>query len=135
MGQRPTAMLFHDHFYGYRDPETGDPELAAGDVYWSEWDYALADAMQFIQDHTDQHGHLIWEVESDRTTVKITKKIDRHNAQVERATSGKKYKPTPGEYFVSRVELAPGWEEDGFPTFSEWFEEQNKLLGIAPENP
>lgn len=118
-------MLFRDHFFGFRDPETNEPELAADKVWWTGWDYALADAMQFIQDHTNQHGHLVWEYQSDDVEVVVEKKVDRHDAIVERRTGGKKYKKSPGEYFVSRLKLMP-WAKE-WPTADQWYAEQSKL--------
>lgn len=125
-------MLLHDPFAGHRHWETGEPLLPQSDAYWTEWDYALADAVTFIQDHTDKHGHLVWEVESDATDVVITKKIDKHDAKVEARTGGKNYKPSKGEYFVSRVVLKPGWEDEGWPTYESWAAEQRRLLGNDP---
>lgn len=118
-------MLFHDHFFGHRDYYTGEEECAASDVSWTPWDYALADAMQFIQDHTNQHGHLVWEYESEDVEVIVNKKIDRHDAIVTRKTKGgknKPYNPTPGEYFVSRLELMP-WVKE-WPTVGDWYRSQ-----------
>lgn len=120
-------MLFHDHFYDFRDEETGEELVAAESVHWTEWDLALADAHQFIVDHTNQHGHLVWEYQSDDVEVIVDKKIDRHDAIVERKTSGKKYKKAPGEYFVSRLALMPWSKENGWPTASDWYAEQARL--------
>lgn len=126
MGQRPTAMLFHDHFYGFRDHYTGDELVPAAEIHWTEWDYALADATRFIQDHTNQHGHLVWEYEDrENVEVLVEKKVDRHDALVEKRTGGKKYKKTPGEYFVSRLKLMP-WAEK-WPTVSDWYKSQETL--------
>jgi hypothetical protein len=122
-------MLFHDHFYGFRDRYTGEEACSAGEVHWTPWDYALADAVEFIADHTNQHGHLVWEFEdTERVAVTINKKIDRHDAAVQRRTQGKKYKATPGEYFVSTLRLMDP-EHDTWPTAQEWYEEQARLLG------
>src|SRR5690606_33410328 len=134
-------MLFHDHFYGHRHPESGEPELAAGDVYWTPWDYALADAIQFIADHTNKHGHLLWEQEGEQVEAVIVQKIDKVDAKIEakqRARQNKKGKsvePPPGEYHVSYLRLMPGWEEMGWPTFEDWYEKENGKLGITPEKP
>lgn len=125
--------MFRDHFYGFRDPFTDLPELGASDVYWTDWDFALADAINFIKDHTNQHGHLVWEYEDrERVDVVTERKTDRHNASVEKKTKGSKNKPYQGydgEYWVSRLKLMPGEEE--WPTFEEYYDAQAKLLGDA----
>lgn len=133
-------MLFHDHFFGHRDVVTGDPEIAASDVYWTEWDFALADAMQFIQDHTNKHGHLIWEQEGEQVEAVLTQKIDKVDAKIEakqrsrQNKKGKSAEAPPGEYYVSRLILRPGWEDEGWPTYESWYEAENKKLGIDSEN-
>lgn len=130
MGQRPTAVLFRDHFYGFRNLATYEPECSGDKVYWTDWDFALADAINFIKDHTNQHGHLVWEYEDrERVDVITEKKIDRHSASVEKKTGGKKYTPAKGEYWVSRLELYPG--EDSWPTFEDYYAEQDKMLGLS----
>jgi hypothetical protein len=122
-------MLFHDHFYGFRDEVTGEELCAPESCYWSEWDYALADAVTFIEEHTNQHGHLVWEFEdTERVAVTISKKVDRHEAAVQRKTQGKRYKATPGEYFVSTLHLIDP-EHDDWPTYDDWLEEQIRLHG------
>lgn len=136
-------MLFHDPFAGHRHWETGEPLLAHSDVYWTEWDYVLADAVSFIQDHTDQHGHLVWEAAKefeDRVELILERKIDRHAAAEENATRGsakKPYKGQPGERWVSRLKLYDWAKESGetWPTWSEWYAKENERLGITSECP
>lgn len=98
-------------------------------MHWTDWDFALADAINFIKDHTNQHGHLVWEYEDrHRVDVVVEKKFDRHTASVESKTGGKNYKPGKGEFWVSRLELMPG--EDEWPTMEEYYSEQDRLLGL-----
>jgi hypothetical protein len=128
-------MLFHDHFYGHRDYFTGEP---IRDPYWTEWDYALADAVSFMQDYTDSHGHLIWERDADYVEAVAVKKIDKAQAAIDSKTKGSKnkpYQPSPGETFQTVLRIMPGYEDKGWPTFDEWAEEQEKLLGSVSENP
>lgn len=117
-------MLLHDPFAGHRDWETGEPLLAQSDVFWTEWDYALADAVTFMQDHTNEHGHLVWEQEDPRVTVVARRKIDRAQAAIEKKTKGSDknpYKPKDGEKWYTELRLPDGGD---WPTFDEWYERQ-----------
>ena len=104
--------------------------VSADAVHWTDWDFALADAINFIKDHTNKHGHLVFEQEDrERVEVIVEKKIDRVDAIIERRTRGSKnkpYEPTPGEHYASRLKLMPG--EDKWPTAEEWYAEQDALL-------
>lgn len=101
----------------------GDP---CGEPEWTTWDYALMSALQLIEDFTDQNGLPVWEKESDRVIVEAVRKTDKFEAAKEKTTNKKNYKSVPGEYFVPRLKLMPGWEEDGWPTFQEWAESQQE---------
>jgi len=106
-----------DPYFGHRDFFTGEP-LRDKDE-WTDWDYALVAAYQTVQDMTNKHGLLVHEVESDRVMVSAVKKIDRFQAQVDRATKGSKakgYTPDPGEYFEPKLELRFG---DEWPTLED----------------
>lgn len=109
-----------DPFYGHRDWFTGDPIRPLEE--WVDWDYALISALQVIEDHTDKHGLLVWEVDSDRVDVEAIKQKDKFQAAVERRTKGspkKGYTPSPGEYFTPKMNLLGG----DWPTYSEWIKE------------
>lgn len=59
-------MILADPYAGYRkwwhDPHrTYDPALAS---IWTDWDYILLRAYQYIEDYTTDSGHLVW-VEQD----------------------------------------------------------------------
>lgn len=111
-----------DDWYGHRDPLTGAP---TGDRdEWIGWDHTLVNAYQLIQDFTNEHGLLIWEVDDpkERVTVLAERKIDKFKAAVESRTGGKKYKALKGEYFVPKLDLrAKEW-----PTFDEWVQSQTE---------
>lgn len=94
---------------------------------WTQWDYAIATAYQTIEDHTDSNGLLIWERQTDRVDVVAEKKVDRFRAQVEKMTNQKKYKPTPGEYWIPKLELIEG----DWPTHAEFVREE---LGLDDED-
>lgn len=105
-----------DPYYGHRDIFTGEPIRDKDE--WIEWDYVLVTAVQIIEDHTDKHGSLIWEVEAERVYVDAEKRIDKFQAAVDSRTKGTKqkgYTPSPGEYFVPKLDLRggewPTWEE------------------------
>lgn len=116
-----------DDWYGHRN-EFGEP---VGDKdEWIVWDYALVNAFQVIEDWTDQHGLLRYEVDDphERTQVLAMKRIDKFEAQKTAITKGQK-NPPPGQYFVPKIELLPGVEE--WPTMREFIEaeiEKEKML-------
>jgi len=112
-----------DPHYGFRDPVSWEP---VGEVEWTTWDYALMSALQLIEDFTDQNGLPVWEKEADHVIVEAVKKVDKFESAKERTTSKKNYKSTPGEYFVPRMKLMPGYEEDDWPTFDEWARSQQE---------
>lgn len=113
-------MLFHDHYALHRDWFTGEPY---DEVVWTDWDYVLAECIQFIADYTTQEGHLIWEAESERVTFDAKKKINKARAAIDRRTKGsdkKAYVPSDGEYWTTQPVLMRGEE---WPTLSEWFDD------------
>lgn len=118
--KRPTAVIMRDDWYGHRDPFTWE-ELGDKDE-WLDWDYALIDAVQTIEDFTDDSGILVWEREDPNAVVNAVKKIDRFKEAVEDRTRGEKYKPSPGEYFVPDIQ--PFNEGDELQTYSQWIERE-----------
>lgn len=118
-----------DPDFGNRDPVTGVP---TGHDRWTRWDYALITAYQMIQDWTDQHGNLVYEVndEKERVIVHAEKKIDQFEAQKTLRTGGQNYKPTPGEYFIPKLELRHGAT---WPTLEEYVENELKKKEEAGE--
>ena len=114
-----------DDWYGHRNPFTGDPE---GDKdEWLEWDFLLLEALQIIEDYSDEYGLLAWEREDEAVVVDAERRIHKFKAAVDNATKGSKtkpYEPRPGEYFVpkmwSRREDADGNEV--IQTRREWIE-------------
>lgn len=123
-GQRPTAVIFQDQYFGYRDPFNGNP---LQEPEWSTWDYVLISALQLIEDYSTEYGLPIWEVDenADNVDVVAVKRIDKFEASKERITSRKNYKPTPGERFVPKAIL--NWGE--WPTFEDWVEYQSERDG------
>ena len=106
-----------DPYFGHRDWLTGEeqPDREA----WTDWDFALVAALQVIQDNTNQHGLLSWEVENERMDVIAEKKFDKFQAAVDRRTKGtkkKSYEPAPGEYFSPKLDLRGG----EWPTYREY---------------
>ena len=127
MNQRPTAMLARDYYALNRNAFTGEPIVS--ETMWTDWDYALAEAIQFIDDYTTAEGHLLWESESERVTFNAKKKINKARAAIDRKTKGTEknpYKASDGEYWVTEPVLMRG---DDWPTIGEWFEDQSKKNG------
>lgn len=103
-----------DEWYGHRNPVTGEP---IGDRdEWLSWDFALADAVQTIEDYSDQYGLLAWELDDDMVYVNANRKIHKFKSAIERKTNGKNYKAAPGEYFVPEVKT----RGERIQTFQEW---------------
>lgn len=90
-----------DDWYGHRDiftwAKTGDKDE------WLQWDHLLASALQIIEDHTDDHGLLVWETEDPAVVVDAVTKIDKFDRSKERKESGKNYKRPPGARFVPKL--------------------------------
>lgn len=121
--QRPTAVIMKDRWFGHRThkgEKVGDPDEL------TRWDYALISALQIIEDSSDRNGLLHWQTDADWVDVEAVKKINKFDAVVARATSGKKYKPAHGEYFVPRLKSRS--KELGIPTFQEYQETRRKEL-------
>jgi hypothetical protein len=109
-----------DPYFGNRDWFTGEPTDTP--EVWTDWDYALVSAFQVIEDNTNKHGLLQWEVDSERMDVKAIHKTDKFQAAVDRRTKGSKkkaYQPDPGEYFVPELDLRGG----EWPTYSEYIKD------------
>lgn len=119
--KRPTSVIMRDDWFGHRDPFTGAPR---GDKdEFTTWDHILMDVLQTIEDYSDQHGILKWIHDDDYVEINANKKIDKFEAAKAIATSGTKYKATPGEYFVPEVytrRKVDGVER--FQTYREWIE-------------
>lgn len=97
---------------------------------WTDWDYLLAEALQVIEDWTDQHGLLTYEARAheQRVIVEAHKKIDPFEAAKERKTKGTKnkpYNPQPGEFFVPKLLLAD--PDDEWPTREEYIRREIEL--------
>ena len=111
-------MIFRDKAVGFRDPISGD---IVGEVEWTQWDYALVDAVQLIEDYSNQHGIPIWDAEADNVEIEAHRKIDKFEAAKHRITGRDKYKGQPGEYFVP----VPKKRFGEWPTFESWLEAQD----------
>lgn len=118
---RPTAALFRDPQFGHRNTFTGEPDGDAND--WTPWDYAIATAMQAIEDGTTEEGVLIWELADDNVWVDPVKKWNKVRQAQETITNREGYKSTPGEYFVPELRqhgVEPGKER--WQTRAEWIQ-------------
>lgn len=125
MMRRPTAHIMGDDWFGHRDPLTGEPQGDREEM--TSWDHSLLNAFQTIEDYSDKHGLLVWEIDDERVVVEAVRKIDKFQRAVDERTKGtekKPYKPVPGESFYPRVHSRE-MDEDGnevFNTFREWVE-------------
>ena len=123
-------MITQDHHVGHRDENTGDV-LGSG---WTQDDFMLFDAYQTIDDFSDQHGILVWDKESDRVDIWATHKVDKFESAKDRAAGKKGRKPIAGEYWVPDVRLIPGYEDEGWPTITEWRMNKLKAAGLIPDD-
>ena len=110
-----------DEWYGHRDTFTFRPDSDREE--YLDWDFALFDALQTIEDNTDQYGLLSWELADDAVEVDAIKKVHKFEQARDLATKGsakKPYQASPGEYFVPDV-----WTRRSgghIQTWQEWME-------------
>jgi hypothetical protein len=117
-------MVLRDPYAGHRDSYSGEPDGPLDE--WTAWDFALAVATQAIKDGTTEEGHLRWEIDADDVQVLVEHDIDKAREAKEIVTSGKDYKPAPGEFLRTRL-FHPYYDkssgkEERWQTRSEWFE-------------
>lgn len=124
VSQRPTAAILQDHYAHFRDSFSYEVD---GTPVWTEWDFALLNALQTIEDYTDpETGELVFVEQSDRVTYDATRYTKKSVAAVERKTKGsdkKPYKSQPGERWRTKAKVMDGGE---LPTLSEFIAEQEK---------
>lgn len=76
-GQRPSACLLHDPYAGYRDYDdpwwTPDPLLH---TQWTDWDYALAEAIVALDMLTSQTGQPRWLTEDPDVYWEVGTQVD-----------------------------------------------------------
>lgn len=110
-----------DHYYGFRNSFTFEED---GTPVFTDWDYALIDALQIIEDYSNASGILAWDndavVDGD-VVISAVRRIDHFRAAEESRTSGKKYKAVPGEYFVPDIQYL-----GERPTRQEWLLKQSQ---------
>lgn len=92
---------------------------------WTDWDYALIDVFQTIEDYTDEYGILAWQRDDEAVVIDAKKKIHPFKQAVDQVTAGSEkrpYKAEPGEYFVPDI-YSQRKDENGkevIQTYSEW---------------
>jgi hypothetical protein len=114
-------VLFRDPWFGHRSWITWDAVGSQAD--WTDWDYAIATAMQMIEDGTTEEGLLIWEVSQEDVFVDPEKRFNKARQAIEDITSADNYKSKNGEYWVPILRqhgVEPGHEV--FQTRREWIE-------------
>lgn len=111
-----------DDWFGHRNPLTNRPQ---GDKdAWIDWDHALVSAFQTAEVFTDQDGIYRWDMDNDYVVVDAVRKINKFHEARDLITSGKRYNPRPGEYFVPDVKTRHSSGE--LPTYLDWVEEQRE---------
>lgn len=115
--------ITRDDWFGHwtvRGERHGDPNER------TEWDFALIEAVETVEDFTDENGLLKWEVDEDGVSVDSVKTYDKFQASIDRKTGKEKYKPEPGERWKPVVRPSRNREDGGFQTFAEWRASQEK---------
>ena len=117
-----------DPWAGHRNYFTGEPDGLLDE--WTDWDFSLAMATQFIIDGTTEHGHLIWEISADDVDVVPVHDIDKAREAIELQTRGKDYEPQPGEFYRTKLfhpyfDKESG-EKETWQTRHEWIEKLMK---------
>src|SRR5690606_21291397 len=79
-GKRPTASLARDDWFGHRT--ASGEEFGDRDEY-IDWDYALIEALETIEDFTDDNGLIRWEVEEDGVSVDSVRTFDKFQASID----------------------------------------------------
>lgn len=106
-----------DDWFGHRNV-FGEP---VGDrTELTDWDLALIQAIQTIEDLTDEHGLYVWETAEDGVSVSSIKTHDKFQASIDRKTSKKNYKPDPGERWKAEIRPSRHREDGEFQTIAEW---------------
>lgn len=124
-GQRPTAIIMHDRYAGHRDYDDPYWEVTADEIKhtsYTEWDYALIRACQFIEDYTDRDsGQLLWYDQSDEVEWETMSQYSNSQAEIARATEARGEKGLePGE----SIHAIPVFKNpDKKPTMYDWFED------------
>lgn len=112
-------MILADEWAGWRDPFTGEPNNDNASE-WTEWDFLLVQAYQTIEAYTDSNGIRKWQKDDPEERISALRKIDPYQAEIDRITRKKNYKPDPGEFFVP--DLKTGREDGKFWTYTEWMD-------------
>lgn len=118
-----------DDWFGHRDWITGEP---VGDRdEWIDWDFAIVDAWQTIEDYTMPSGATRWEHDDDDLEIQAELFIDKFQQAVDQITSAEKYTATNGGRFIPK--LISHREDKSFQTYQEWVEGQFPIDGKIDE--
>ena len=108
-----------DDWFGHRDVwgrTVGDKSEM------TDWDLALIQAVETIEELTDANGLYVWELAEDGVSVDSVKTYDKFQASIDRKTSKKGYKPEPGERWKAHIRPSRHREDGEFQTITEWRE-------------
>lgn len=121
-GQRPTAIILHDKYAGYRDYLDPLWEYERGPYVntseWTDWDITLATILQLVEDYTDKNtGQLYWIDQSDKVDWEVKSMFSGSQAALDRE---KDHELEPGETLYA----VPVFRDDeDRPTISDWLKE------------
>lgn len=119
--KRPSAVITRDDWFGHRDPLTAEP-LGDRDE-WIDWDHAIIDAFQTIEDYTDsESGHLQWELDDEAVVIDAVPYIHKFREAIDQVTQKPGYKAAPGERYRPKMwsRRKDEFGEDKIQSYSEW---------------
>lgn len=119
-GQRPTAMILHDKYAGYRDWDNPywDVEKApyVNPQEWTDWDFTLASVSQLIEDYTNKaNGQLFWIDESPDVDWEVRSAFSGYDAAIDRE---KKERDSLDD--GESIYAVPIFKGDERPTIHQW---------------
>lgn len=123
------AFILRDHYalfrnyYHWEDTET---------PYWTEWDIALADALQLLEDYTsNDSGQLPWVDEDEDLVWKARTRSSGYLEAVESYQKSHVDKKTghstlpPGDRVTAEIDWLQSGRDD-WPKAADWFESKAK---------
>lgn len=129
-GQRPTAALLHDPYAGHRDWDDPfwipDPVLH---TQWTDWDFALAEAVTALDSLSSQSGQPRWLAEDPDVYWDVITTVDYSIQQL--AEEQRQYKEgVPPE--ISHYLHNPHKTTGEFWTMEEWLDWREENRDRAP---
>lgn len=114
-----------DDWFGHRDPFTSEPSGERDE--FTHWDFLLMEALQIVEDITDETGMLVMDQDDEAVVVTAVRKKNKFKAAIDNKTKGspnKPYVPQPGEYFIPDITTRRSGGDR--MSYTEWVKAQQK---------